>query len=119
MLGQIMGKGATLSLEKDWVVILCNKDKELLSTVNARMKRIDLICKIFAPAMFGIMIEFLGTTSIQKVYYGCGMLVVWNVIGLILEWMTIKILYDQNCEVLSVTNKRGKKAKKGNAFVLI
>ena len=78
MLGQIMGKGATLSLEKDWVVILCSSfntngdrstKKELLSTVNARMKRIDLICKIMAPALFGIYTEFLGNTSIQKVLY--------------------------------------------------
>ena len=84
MIGQIMGKGATLSLEKDWVVVLCttyndsrstnnnggssqNTNKKLLSTVNARMRRIDLFCKIMAPAFFGIYTEFLGSNSIQKV----------------------------------------------------
>ena len=67
MLGQIMGNGATLSLEKDWVVILCGDDKNALTTVNARMRRIDLICKIIAPATFGIYTEFLGNNSLQKV----------------------------------------------------
>ena len=47
------------------------------------------------------------------------MLIIWNVIGLVLEWMTIKILYNQNHSVLSLTNNRGKKAKKDSAFVLI
>eukprot|EP01083_Nonionella_stella_P186857 685295_1 len=74
MLGQIMGKGATLSLEKDWVVVLCtsyndtngtthNINKKLLSIVNARMRRIDLFCKIMAPAFFGIYTEYLGNTG--------------------------------------------------------
>ena len=52
-------------------------------------------------------------------YYGSMILIVWNGIGLVLEWVSIKILYDQNSDVLSLTNKRGKSAKKENAFVLI
>ena len=65
MIGQIMGMGATLALEKDWIVILCQNNKPLLTTVNGRMRRIDLFCKLLAPALFGIVTQYLG---IQKFY---------------------------------------------------
>eukprot|EP01084_Bolivina_argentea_P256512 431923_1 len=130
MIGQIMGNGATLSLEKDWVVVLCaavsdsntnpsNTNEKLLAKVNARMRRIDLFCKIMAPAFFGIYTEYLGNTRIQKVYYGSLVIFLWNVIGLVLEWVSIKLLYNENRTVLSLTNNRSKKAKKDNAFILI
>eukprot|EP01083_Nonionella_stella_P179671 638603_1 len=129
MIGQIMGTGATLSLEQDWVVVLCtnsdtggkgqNTNKKLLSTVNARMRRIDLVCKIIAPAFFGIYTEFIGDSKIQKVFYGSAVILLWNVIGCVLEWMTIKLLYQYNHTILSMTNKRGKKAKKNSAFILL
>ena len=43
MIGQIMGMGATLALEKDWVVVLCGRDKKWLATVNARMRRLGIL----------------------------------------------------------------------------
>ena len=119
MLGQIMGNGATLALEQDWVVVLCAHDKTLLTTVNARMRRIDLVCKVIAPALFGIYTQFLGQSNLEKVYFGSVVIFVWNIFSLKLEWMSIRRLYRQNRDVLSLTNKRGKSAKKENAFVLI
>jgi len=50
-----MGMGATLALEKDWVVVLCQDNKSMLTSINARMRRIDLFCKLCAPALFGIV----------------------------------------------------------------
>eukprot|EP01084_Bolivina_argentea_P020336 37821_1 len=124
MIGQITGKGVTLSLERDWVVILCTSfnnttNNKLLTNINGRMTQIDLFCKIIPPAFFGIYTQYLGDTSISKVYYGTIVIFAWNVIGLVLEWICIQLLYDKNKNSLSITNKRGKKAKTNNAFVVI
>eukprot|EP01083_Nonionella_stella_P085578 237348_1 len=116
MLGQIMGMGATLALEKDWVVVLCQNNTTLLTTINGRMRRIDLFCKLMAPALFGVVTQYLGHNSDQKIQYGAIWIVAWNVIGLFLEYYTIRIVYNAN-PILSTSMlkvNQGKAPKKIN-----
>eukprot|EP01084_Bolivina_argentea_P292005 501921_1 len=96
MIGQIMGMGATLALEKDWVPILCQANKSLLTTINGRMRRIDLFCKLMAPALFGVVTQYLGNNPKQKIRYGAAWIMAWNIIGLVLEYYTIQIVYKNN-----------------------
>ncbi|RYH14241.1 hypothetical protein EON65_33925 [archaeon] len=41
------------SIEKDWVVVLADKDFTWLTTTNSTMSQIDLACASFAPALTG------------------------------------------------------------------
>eukprot|EP01084_Bolivina_argentea_P006487 12314_1 len=115
MVGQIMGMGATLALEKDWVVVLCQKNETILTTINGRMRRIDLFCKLLAPALFGVMTQYLGQSGKEKIQYGLIWIVLWNIIGFFLEYCTIHIAYRNN-PILAEQKKIDPNAKKQNNF---
>ena len=48
---------ARISVEKDWVVCLCEDDTSRLATVNTNVRSIDLFCNLLAPTLAGIVIE--------------------------------------------------------------
>lgn len=73
-----------MALEKDWVPILCRGNQNLLTTVNSRMRRIDLFCKLIAPAVFGIAMTFIHLSREERIMYGSISVLVWNVVGLFL-----------------------------------
>ena len=123
MVGQVMSQGAALSMEKDWIVVLCAKydeqDRPLLTETNARLRRIDLFCKIVAPALFGVYIELAGATSLTRVLYGAGLIFGWNALSLLIEYTTLRMLYTANRKALSVRNSSGGSVEKPNALKLL
>lgn len=54
------------SVEKDWVVVLADKDSAWLTTTNSTMSQIDLACASFAPALTG---RLQCITMYDYVYY--------------------------------------------------
>ena len=42
-----------ICIEKDWIIVLANRDSEWLANSNSIMSQIDLACKSFAPAATG------------------------------------------------------------------
>ena len=50
---------STLAVEKDWVKVICKNDSETLATTNSMMRRIDLVCKVVAPILVGIILSSL------------------------------------------------------------
>ena len=50
-LGSIMN---TVSVERDWVVVIAGNDGDLLIALNAQMRRIDLFCKLLGPLSIGL-----------------------------------------------------------------
>jgi solute carrier family 40 (iron-regulated transporter), member 1 len=49
----------TMSVEKDWVVVLSGGDSEWLSSTNSVLTQIDLACNAVAPAVTGVLFSFL------------------------------------------------------------
>jgi len=45
----------TVSVERDWVIVVAGDDRELLGELNARMRFIDLACKLLGPAFIGFV----------------------------------------------------------------
>ncbi|KAL6800596.1 Ferroporti-1 [Trichoderma sp. SZMC 28013] len=45
-----------VSVEKDWVVVVSERNPDALQVMNAQMRRIDLLCKLFGP-LFIAMID--------------------------------------------------------------
>ena len=48
--GEVMNQAQTLALERDWVVVIAEQSGNPLKTLNMLMRRIDLSCKLLAPA---------------------------------------------------------------------
>ncbi|KAJ3784441.1 iron-regulated transporter [Lentinula aff. detonsa] len=44
-----------VSIEKDWVVVIAGENEGVLTTLNAQMRRIDLICKLAGPFVIAII----------------------------------------------------------------
>ncbi|KAL1914477.1 uncharacterized protein VTP21DRAFT_8860 [Calcarisporiella thermophila] len=79
--------GLTISVEKDWVVVIANNDSMLLTKLNTMMRRIDLFCKLVAPLLIGFLISF------TSVLFGVAFVGFWNVISLVLELYLIFQVY--------------------------
>ncbi|EXJ80972.1 hypothetical protein A1O3_07260 [Capronia epimyces CBS 606.96] len=45
----------TVAVERDWVVVIAADDEALLQTLNAQMRRIDLVCKLAAPLAIALL----------------------------------------------------------------
>ncbi|KZF24339.1 hypothetical protein L228DRAFT_245261 [Xylona heveae TC161] len=44
-----------VSVERDWVVTIAEKDEELLRVLNSQMRRIDLLCKLAGPLAISLL----------------------------------------------------------------
>ncbi|KAF8925330.1 hypothetical protein BGZ58_000906 [Dissophora ornata] len=49
--------GWSISIERDWIVALCQSDSDILTKINVTMKRIDLVCKLISPLVFAAMLS--------------------------------------------------------------
>ncbi|ORX92577.1 hypothetical protein K493DRAFT_225311, partial [Basidiobolus meristosporus CBS 931.73] len=87
MVLKVMLMATNIAVEKDWVVIIANKDEELLTQLNTSMRRIDLICKLVAPLLVACLTA-VGTTIFAVIFIG-----VWNVISMVLEYVLIYKVY--------------------------
>ncbi|KAK9583590.1 hypothetical protein V6Z92_007726 [Aspergillus fumigatus] len=77
-----------VSVERDWVVVVAEKDHGSLKTMNAQMRRIDLICKLIGP-LFIALIDGISTKTAILINLGM------NVCSVVVEYFSIaKVYYD-------------------------
>ncbi|WAR02398.1 S40A1-like protein, partial [Mya arenaria] len=88
--------GTSIAVQKDWIVEICARDKDMLATMTASLRRIDLISKLVAPIATGQIMYFASP--------GVGALFIagWNFVSVFLEYFLLKKveqgmgnLYDQ------------------------
>lgn len=72
-----------VSVERDWVVVITEGDENTRRVMNARLRRIDLFCKLVGP----LAISLIGAASIHSaVYSTLGM----NLASVIVEYLFIR-----------------------------
>ncbi|PTB72892.1 hypothetical protein M440DRAFT_1384275 [Trichoderma longibrachiatum ATCC 18648] len=77
-----------VSVEKDWVVVVSHSNAEALRALNAQMRRIDLLCKLFGPLFIATMD---GQSSRVAILVNFGM----NVASLPVEYLAIARVYHE------------------------
>ena len=45
----------TVSVERDWVIVIAHTDESALRQMNSQMRRIDLFCKLFSPLVIALI----------------------------------------------------------------
>lgn len=75
-----------VSVEKDWVVVIARDDKKLLGILNAQMRRIDLLCKLFGPLFIGL-IDGVSTEAAIVVNFAM------NIVSIVAEYIAIARVY--------------------------
>ena len=70
------------------------------------MRRIDLFSKLVAPLVFGLSLEFSGTTDASHIRFGAFLLIVLNAISMPIEYRCITELYQQHKEALDAKDNK-------------
>ncbi|XP_033640075.1 solute carrier family 40 member 1-like [Asterias rubens] len=76
-----------ICIQKDWVVILADGNKEQLAVMNANVRRIDLTVNILAPILVGQIMTFASMT-VAGIFIAA-----WNLASLILEYALLLRVY--------------------------
>lgn len=76
-----------VSVERDWVVVIANGDGALLRSLNARMRRIDLFCKLIGPLAISYIDAWFNLVTVVW------LLLVWNFVSMFVEYSTIAKVY--------------------------
>ncbi|KAF9973777.1 hypothetical protein BGZ73_002965 [Actinomortierella ambigua] len=82
--------GWSISIERDWIVVLCEGDSHLLTRINASMKRIDLVCKLCSPLALAGCLAWLPTEW-------CSLLIAaWCAVSLGMEWLLVLYIWNSS-----------------------
>ncbi|KAH8897266.1 hypothetical protein GQ53DRAFT_818538 [Thozetella sp. PMI_491] len=76
-----------ISIERDWVVVITEGREEARRTMNARMRRIDLFCKLLGP----LAVALIAAASAQIAVY-CT--ISMNLASVLVECLCIEKVYD-------------------------
>ncbi|KAL5007813.1 hypothetical protein ScPMuIL_016619 [Solemya velum] len=93
-----------IAVERDWVVEICGRDKDMLASMTATLRRIDLTSMILAPIATGQIMTYAST--------GIGALFIagWNVVSVFIEYYLIWKVY-QTVPALKMKQFKKKKDK--------
>ncbi|KAK9324239.1 Ferroporti-1 [Lipomyces orientalis] len=76
----------TVSVERDWVVVIAGSSSEDLQRLNSIMRRIDLFCKMAGPLAISFLIGFTVLGSVWALLF-------LNVASVFIEYFTIARVY--------------------------
>ncbi|XP_046326039.2 solute carrier family 40 member 1-like isoform X2 [Haliotis rufescens] len=88
ILANVFSLARVIAVEKDWIVEICGKDKDMLARMTSTLRRIDLATKILAPIATG-QIMYFTEMRIGAVFIGG-----WNVVTVFLEYYLIWKVYN-------------------------
>ncbi|XP_052286243.1 solute carrier family 40 member 1-like isoform X2 [Dreissena polymorpha] len=87
IISNLASMATNIAVQKDWVVEICSRDKQVLATMTATLRRIDLMNSLVAPIATG-----------QIMYYasaGIGALFIagWNLVSVFVEYFLLQQVY--------------------------
>ncbi|KAK6214417.1 hypothetical protein LQW54_004466 [Pestalotiopsis sp. IQ-011] len=77
-----------VSIERDWVVVITEGNDTLRRDLNARMRRIDLLCKLLGPLVIS---NIAVASTIIAIWATLGM----NIVSVLIEYVFIAQVYDR------------------------
>ncbi|XP_076915777.1 solute carrier family 40 member 2-like isoform X2 [Bidens hawaiensis] len=78
----------TILIEREWVVVISEgRSSNLLTKLNSRIRRIDLISTLFAPVVTGFIISFVSMKA------SAVSLAIWNILSVFLSYWFLNSVY--------------------------
>ncbi|OVA17219.1 Ferroporti-1 [Macleaya cordata] len=100
--GVLSTLAGTILVEREWVIVISNgQPPEVLTEMNSVIRRIDLICKLFAPVVTGFIISFVSLAASAVA------LALWNIISVWLQYWLLSSVYN-GIPALSENSERRK-----------
>ncbi|XP_074659121.1 solute carrier family 40 member 1-like [Tubulanus polymorphus] len=88
-LARLASLGNTISIERDWIVEICARDKTILTSMSAILRRIDLVTNILAPVIVGQIMTYAGDQI------SCIFIAAWNLVSMFVEYFLIWKVYNR------------------------
>lgn len=79
----------SITIQRDWIVVVANEDRGRLADMNANVRRIDQLTNILAPMAVGQIMTF-GSPVI-----GCGFIAGWNLLSMCVEYLLLWKVYQK------------------------
>ncbi|KAK3368514.1 Ferroporti-1 [Podospora didyma] len=73
-----------ISVERDWVVVITEDNEDARRTLNARMRRIDLLCKLLGPLA-------ISTVAIASTLTAIWTTLAMNIVSVVVEYRCIAV----------------------------
>ncbi|KAL1808110.1 hypothetical protein ACET3Z_025100 [Daucus carota] len=86
--GVLSTLAGTILIEREWVVVISEgQPPEVLTNMNSIIRRIDLICKLFAPVVTGFIISFVSLKA------SAVSITIWNIVSVCIEYWLLLSVY--------------------------
>ncbi|XP_029461847.1 solute carrier family 40 member 1-like isoform X2 [Rhinatrema bivittatum] len=79
----------SITIQRDWIIVIAGKDSNLLAGMNATLRRIDQVTNIMAPITVAQVMTF------GSVVIGCGFIAGWNMISMCVEYLLLWKVYQK------------------------
>ncbi|XP_016105688.1 solute carrier family 40 member 1 [Sinocyclocheilus grahami] len=79
----------SITIQRDWVVVVAGDDRSKLADMNATVRIIDQLTNILAPMLVGQIMAF------GSHFIGCGFISGWNVFSMCLEYFLLRKVYQK------------------------
>ncbi|XP_061697914.1 solute carrier family 40 member 1 [Syngnathoides biaculeatus] len=79
----------SITIQRDWVVVVAGQDSSKLADMNATVRIIDQLTNILAPMLVGQIMTF------GSHFIGCGFISGWNLFSMCLEYMVLWKVYQK------------------------
>ncbi|XP_034042764.1 solute carrier family 40 member 1 [Thalassophryne amazonica] len=79
----------SISIQRDWVVVVAGQDSSKLADMNATVRIIDQLTNILAPMLVGQIMAF------GSHFIGCGFISGWNLCSMCVEYMLLWKVYQK------------------------
>lgn len=88
-IANLASTATTISIQRDWIVVVAGEDRSKLADMNATIRRIDQLTNILAPMAVGQIMTF-GSAVI-----GCGFISGWNLMSMCVEYFLLWKVYQK------------------------
>uniref|UniRef100_K7FVP5 Solute carrier family 40 member n=1 Tax=Pelodiscus sinensis TaxID=13735 RepID=K7FVP5_PELSI len=86
-LANLASTALTITIQKDWIVVITGENRGQLAGMNAAIRRMDQVINIFAPLSVGQVMTWASNVI------GCGFILGWNLISLLVEFIFLSRVY--------------------------
>jgi len=84
---KLASAGTVILIQRDWIVVIANGDKDRLAKMNSVLRTIELTTYMVAPIVVGQLFHFAG-------YVFTGFFIAgWNVVSVALEYLLLNSIY--------------------------
>ena len=129
-MGNLAGMAYSISIEKDWVIVIAQSENELvqsfdkkekitLTKINSNLKRINLGVSVFAPLFAGGIMTFVKISErFNGVIMSALFFSIWNIVSLFFEYSLLTSVYNSvpQLKKSESENKEKKMSDKYNFF---